>query len=324
MEYDISGQRIDGQMIRAMFPRRERNAHKGHFGHALLVAGQRGMTGAALLATGAALRSGCGLVTAHIPADERLAVHILHPSAILSLDPDTCFSELPTDMSRYTAVGAGPGLGQSGKTTAALRLLMKTGLPMVLDADALNLISSHPGFFALIPPGSVLTPHIGELRRLLRSALTASVIRCPELSVSDGKSDDSRTVTVICTDAACGQADPSGQDQIWQTEEEKVALVKSLAAATGAVIVVKGWHTMVCSPDGTLKYNTTGNPGMAKGGSGDVLTGLITGLLARGFTADDAATAGVWLHGSAGDRAAALIGEESMNASDILAHIRIG
>ena len=201
---------------------------------------------------------------------------------------------------------------------------MKTGLPMVLDADALNLISSHPGFFALIPPGSVLTPHIGELRRLLRSALTASVIRCPELSVSDGKSDDSRTVTVICTDAACGQADPSGQDQVWQTEEEKVALVKSLAAATGAVIVVKGWHTMVCSPDGTLKYNTTGNPGMAKGGSGDLLTGLITGLLARGFTAADAAAAGVWLHGSAGDRAAAIIGEESMNASDILAHIRIG
>ena len=88
--------------------------------------------------------------------------------------------------------------------------------------------------------------------------------------------------------------------------------------------MVKGWHTMVCSPDGTLKYNTTGNPGMAKGGSGDVLTGLITGLLARGFTAADAAAAGVWLHGSAGDRAAALIGEESMNASDILAHIRIG
>ena len=191
MDYDISGQRIDERMVRAMFTRRERNAHKGHFGHALLVAGQRGMLGAALLATGAALRSGCGLVTAHIPADERLAVHILHPSAILSLDPDICFSELPSDMTRYTAVGAGPGLGQSEKTASALLGLMKAGLPMVLDADALNLISSHPDFFAHIPHGSVLTPHIGELRRLLRSALTASVIRCPELSVSDWKSDDS-------------------------------------------------------------------------------------------------------------------------------------
>ncbi len=322
MDYDISGQRIDERMVRAMFTRRERNAHKGHFGHALLVAGQRGMLGAALLATGAALRSGCGLVTAHIPADERLAVHILHPSAILSLDPDICFSELPSDMTRYTAVGAGPGLGQSEKTASALLGLMKAGLPMVLDADALNLISSHPDFFAHIPHGSVLTPHIGELRRLLRSALTASVIRCPELSVSDWKSDDGR-IHGVCADAVCGHAGQAEPDQVWQTEEEKTALVESLAAATGAVVVVKGWHTMVCSPDGTLKFNTTGNPGMAKGGSGDVLTGLVTGLLARGFTAADAAAAGVWIHGHAGDSAAALIGEESMNASDILAHIRI-
>ena len=139
---------------------------------------------------------------------------------------------------------------------------------------------------------------------------------------SDWKSDDGR-IHGVCADAVCGHAGQAEPDQVWQTEEEKTALVESLAAATGAVVVVKGWHTMVCSPDGTLKFNTTGNPGMAKGGSGDVLTGLVTGLLARGFTAADAAAAGVWIHGHAGDSAAALIGEESMNASDILAHIRI-
>ena len=305
---DMEKSWIEEDMVMDMFPPRERNAHKGHFGHALLAAGQRGMTGAAILATGAALRSGCGLVTAHVPSSERLALHILHPSAILSLDPEECFSVLPSDMSKYTAVGAGPGLGQSEKTSAALCLLMKAGLPMVLDADALNIISSHPEYFSLIPEGSVLTPHIGELRRLLRSALKASVIQYPE-----GVRGDS---ALVCPSSPAA-------DEVWHTEEEKILLVKALASATGAVIIVKGFHTMLCLPDGSLKFNTSGNPGMAKGGSGDVLTGLITGLLARGFTAENAAVAGVWLHGHAGDCAASILGEESMNASDILSHIQI-
>lgn len=278
-----------------MFPERERTAHKGDFGHVLIVAGKQGMMGAALLSTGAALRSGCGLVTVHIPASERLAVHISHPSAIVSPDSGSCFSRLPENMAMYSAVGAGPGLGQAPETVAALRRLSETGLPMVLDADALNIISGNPALFSLIPERSVLTPHIGELKRLLKSASEASVI----------------PVTV------CG-SDGRGEDDLVSERN-----VRALAGATGAVIVVKGWHTAVYSPSGKIWLNTTGNPGMATGGSGDVLTGLVAGLLARGLSAEDAACAGVWLHGRAGDMAAAEKGEESMNASDILSCLRI-
>ena len=284
---------IDENRVMALFPKRERNAHKGDFGHVLIVAGKQGMTGAALLCTGAALRSGCGLVTVHLPASERLAVHIAHPSAIVSPDCGTCFSCLPENMDRYSAVGAGPGLGQAPETVSALRGLLETGLPAVLDADALNIIAGNPALFSLIPKGSVLTPHIGELKRLLKSASEASAadVRCDGTGSEDGLATESN--------------------------------IRALAVATGAVIVVKGWHTAVFSPSGSIWYNTTGNPGMASGGSGDVLTGLVAGLLARGFSPEDAACAGVWLHGRAGDMAAAEKGEESMNASDILSCLRI-
>ncbi len=280
MSYDSHDKEwIDSGYVSRMFPRRDRNAHKGNFGHVLVVAGKRGMAGAAVLSAGAALRSGCGLVTVHVPEGERSVIHIAHPSAIVSPDSADCFSELPEDMTKYTAVGAGPGLGTSVKTVAALGRLMDAGLPMVLDADALNIISMHPEYAGRIPRGSVLTPHIGELRRLLKSG--------------------------------------------WTDEGQRNEMVRALAESTGAVVVVKGANTMICPPSGHLKFNTTGNPGMAKGGSGDVLAGLVAGLLARGFDAEDAAIAGVFLHGAAGDRAAELFGEESMNASDILDNIRI-
>lgn len=277
--------------VRALFPGRDENAHKGDFGHALLIAGSRGMMGAALLATGAALRSGCGLVTVHVPAGERMAVHIAHPSAIVSLDSsDSCFSVLPEPASRYSAVGAGPGLGQSEETAAALGSLLERGGRMVIDADALNIIAFHPHYLKMIPHDSVLTPHIGELRRLLGAAMSASFIKGFRIH----------------------------GDAVWRSEEERTDMVRALAAAAGSVITVKGFHTMVCFPSGRLRYNPTGNPGMAKGGSGDVLTGLLTGLMARGFTSEDAACAGVYLHGLAGDSAAETAGQESMNASDIL------
>lgn len=280
--------------VAAMFPDRDPSAHKGNFGHSLIVAGKKGMMGAALLAAGGALRSGCGLVTCHVPVGERLAMQISHPSAILSLDFNDCFSEFPVNMARFTAVCVGPGLGQAPETAAALGRLLESGLPMVLDADALNLISSNPEFFSRIPPDSVLTPHAGELERLLKAAVASSVIR------------------------GCCNAEENLYD-----EEKRTGMVKALSLATGAVIVVKGHNTMVCAPDGSLSINPVGNPGMAKGGSGDVLAGFMAGLLARGLSARDAAVAGVYLHGLAGDKAAAAIGEESMNASDILDFLRI-
>lgn len=303
---------VDPVFISGLLKGRARDAHKGTYGHALLIVGSTGMMGAAVLSTGGALKSGCGLVSVHVPFSERAVIQISHPSAIVDCDPAGVFSEIPENLSRYTVIGTGCGLGQSQECSAALKSLLNEikrqdcahGLKMpslVLDADALNIISSHPEMFSLIPPSSVLTPHIGELSRLLRSALSAGIIRRPS-----------------------GQTDDRSNDRYpWHDRKELTLMTASLAEAIGSVIVVKGPGTMVCLPDRKLYFNTTGNPGMAKGGSGDILTGLLTGLRARGYQAHEAAVLAVWFHGLAGDRAAAHIGQESMNAADILSDICI-
>lgn len=270
---------ITDDMIKAMIQKRDSFAHKGTYGHALLVCGSRGMAGAAVLATGAALRSGCGLVTTHIPASERFAVNIAFPSAITSLDDDDYFSTLPDRLSTYTAIGIGCGLGKMPQTIKAFEsLLHSQDKPMVMDADALNIISEYYKFRHHIPEGSILTPHLGELERLV------------------GK---------------------------WDNEKHKLELARRLAKSLKSIVIVKGAHTMICTPDGDYYFNPTGNSGMAKGGSGDVLTGFITGLLARGYNSFQAAVLGVYLHGMAGDKAASKYGEESMNSRDLIDELRI-
>ena len=275
---------VDREYAASMLEPRGEFDHKGTHGHALVIAGSAEYMGAAILCTGAALRSGCGLVTAHIPSEGRTAMLVSHPSAIISADPSPVFSMLPERLSKYSSVAAGPGLGKAERSVASLKDLLAC-LPqyenirtLVLDADALNIISEHPEMLASIPAGSVLTPHPGELARLLRAA------------------------------ADCG-------------------MIENAAPAAGTPwtddMVVKGAHTMTCSPDGRCFFNMSGNPGMAKGGSGDVLTGLIAGLAARGYDPLAAAILGVWFHGLAGDAAAACRGTESINASDILDNIRI-
>ena len=246
---------------RMLRPRRE-DAHKGDFGHALLVCGSRGMAGAAVLAAMGALRSGCGLVTVHLPESERTVIHCTCPSAMVDCDPQGHFSALPSNMERYTAVGCGCGLGRHLETEAALRSLLRAWRrPMVIDADALNIIAAGSDLLGLVPEGSILTPHLGELRRLVGE---------------------------------------------WDSPEERLAKAAALAE-----------RTRVVSPDGQATFNTTGNPGMATGGSGDVLTGLLTGLLASGYGAFEAARLGVWLHGRAGDLAASRYGQNGMNSRDI-------
>lgn len=274
--------------------------HKGTHGHALVIAGSAEYMGAAILCTGAALRSGCGLVSAHIPAAGRTAMLISHPAAIISADEAPVFSSHPTDLGKYSAVAVGPGIGRSEAAAAALEKLLAC-LPQhpgirttVLDADALNIISERPEMLAMIPEGSVLTPHVGELSRLLRAAGNCGLLE----------------------DVA-----PAGAP--WCDDLHKVALVRQFCARLKSVIVLKGAHTMVCSPDGRCFFNMSGNPGMAKGGSGDVLTGLVAGLAARGYDSLSAAILGVWFHGLAGDAAASLRGMEAMNAEDILENIRI-
>ncbi len=146
---------------------RAKFSHKGTYGHTLLICGSEGMAGAAVLATGGALRSGCGLVTTHIPREERMAVQTNFPSAMLSLDPGACLSELPPDLERFNSVCIGPGIGRGSVSSEAFELLLQRyRRPVVVDADAINMLASNRTLCALLPAGSILTPHPGELGRL--------------------------------------------------------------------------------------------------------------------------------------------------------------
>lgn len=266
------------EYLSSRLPKRENHTHKGDYGHALLVCGCDSMPGAATLASAAALKSGCGLVTLHSSAYACQISAVANPSAILSIDPASCFSKAEFHLERYNAAGIGPGLGKSELTRSALasllRQLKEAGIPAVLDADALNIIADDKPMLDIIPTGSVMTPHDGELSRL------------------------------------CAP---------WRNDEEKFFMAARLADVTGCIVVSKGWHTRIFSPGRDEPFvNPTGNPGMAKGGSGDVLTGLITGLIARGCDSETAALAGVWIHGFAGDCCTGEYGTEAYNSRDLL------
>jgi len=251
---------VTKEILKSYLPTRENDSHKGNYGHALLICGCKTMPGAASLATGAALQSGCGLVTLHSTENATTAAMVNYPSAMLSIDLQDCFSGFDRPLSKYSSIGIGPGLGQDEKTVKALKEILigakQASIPMVIDADALNIISANPDFLDLIPDNSILTPHIGELKRLV------------------------------------GDWDAIGE------RDEKILL---LCRRINGIIVCKGFRTKVFLSDGTVFENTTGNPGMAKGGSGDVLTGLCTGLLARCSYSVGAALLAVWIHGYAGD-----------------------
>lgn len=273
---------ITPEILRPLVLHRKDTGHKGDYGHLLIIAGCQSMPGAAVLAAGAALKSGCGLVTLHSTSRALQAAVNLFPSAMLSEDPGSCFSATHLPLSKYSAIAAGPGLGQAPQTTGALAHLLSAskdeGIPMVLDADALNIIAANRRMTDSIPEGSVLTPHLGELRRLL-----------PGL-------DDSNF-------EGC---------------------VSDFSAKTGCITVVKGFHTQIYTPDGICYVNSTGNPGMAKGGSGDVLTGLTGGLIARGYSSRDAALLAVWIHGCAGDVLSKRYTQEAYNSLDLIGHIWTG
>lgn len=273
---------LNPEFLRPRLLHRRNDSHKGDYGHLLIVAGCETMPGAAVLATGGALKSGCGLVTLHSTDRALQAAVNQFPSAMLSEDSGRCFSAIPLPLSRYSALAVGPGLGQAPVTAAALADLIsdarEAGIPIILDADALNLIAAAPELRDLIPEGSILTPHLGELRRLI-----------PDL-----------------------------------TDENLDERAGELSARTGAVLVVKGYRSRIYTPDGGLFVNTTDNPGMAKGGSGDVLTGLVGGLLARGYSSVDAACLGVWIHGYAGDVLSEECTTEAYNSRDLIDYLKRG
>lgn len=255
-------------------PSRCRHAHKGDFGRALLIAGSQGMAGASVLAARATLRSGVGLLTVHIPQCNNMILQTAVPEAVTSIDVcDTCFSLLP-DISKYNAVAVGPGLGRNKKSLSALRQLLEhCRVPLVLDADALNIISENPEMLGMLPQGCVITPHPGEFARLA------------------GKSKNSYEVFEKAT---------------------------SMARRNNIYIVLKGAFTAVFAPDGCCSFNSTGNPGMATAGSGDVLTGVILALLAQGFAVFDAIRLAVYVHGLSGDIAAECLSETALVAGDIV------
>ena len=255
-------------------PKRSRFAYKNQFGHALLIAGSRGKAGAAVLNSKACLRSGVGLATAYVPAMVEPVVQTAVPEAMTLADPHPKRITACPDLAAYAAVAIGSGLGTHDDTAKALtEILSKCDKPVVLDADALNIISAHDEIRNHIPVGSILTPHVGEFERLA------------------GK---------------C------------RSSFERLQRAKQLASSWQCVVVLKGAHTAVCTPDGQTWLNSTGNPGMATAGSGDVLTGIIAGLLAQGLSPFNAARVGVFLHGQAGDKALAKRSQESLIAGDVL------
>ena len=267
----------DREAARSLLRPRPRFSHKGTFGHALLICGSYGMLGAALLSTRACLRSGAGLVTTHIPRCGYSILQMSVPEAMASVDRhEFQFSEVP-ELSRFSAIGIGCGLGQHPNTaTALMTLLEQAKAPMVLDADALNILAQHPDGLDVLPEGSILTPHPGEFRRLTRE---------------------------------------------YGHHFDRLNRLQELATAKKCIFMLKGAYTAVATPDGNLYFNATGNPGMATGGSGDVLTGLLTGLLAQGYPPSTAARLGAYLHGLAGDLAARELEHEALLASDIVSHI---
>lgn len=253
---------------------RDKFSHKGTFGHALLVAGSRGKIGAAVLAARACLRAGAGLLTVRTPACGYEIAQTAVPEALCETDADDSQWTENVEISPYSAVGVGPGLGMDARTKTALEhLLRQARTPLVLDADALNLLAQNSAWWDFLPKNSILTPHPKEFERLF------------------GKTGD-------------GFA--------------RNDLQRRKAQKHGVFIALKGACTAIAAPDGACWFNSTGNPGMATGGAGDVLTGILTGLLAQGYPPADAARLGVFLHGLAGDLAAARYSQPGLVAGDLV------
>jgi hydroxyethylthiazole kinase-like uncharacterized protein yjeF len=256
---------------------RSKAAHKGDFGHALLIAGSYGKIGASVLASKACLKTGVGLLTAYIPKCGYGILQSTVPEAMVITDSETNFITETISVEKYNAIGIGPGIGTERQTQNVVKLLIQnTTVPIVFDADAINCIAENKTWLSFVPVNSVFTPHVKEFERLV------------------GKADNSF---------------------------ERLKMQREFSMKYGVYIVLKGAHTSISSPDGNVFFNSTGNPGMATGGSGDVLTGIITSLMAKGYSAQEACILGVYLHGLAGDFAADGLTEESMIASDIIEHL---
>ncbi|MEZ0611522.1 NAD(P)H-hydrate dehydratase [Fibrella sp. WM1] len=268
---------------RLLLRRRDKFSHKGTFGHALLLAGSYGKMGAAVLAARACLRSGVGLLTVQVPRCGYDVLQTAVPEAMCRPDVNERVLTGPSEvdgpaLADYSALGLGPGIGKAPETVRFLREVMTAfNRPMVIDADALNLIAEHRDLMGLLPENSILTPHPKEFERLT---------------------------------------------QRWQNDYDKLELLRDFAQRKQVIVVLKGAYTAVALPNGEVHFNSTGNPGMSTGGTGDVLTGVLTALLAQGYDPVEAAVLGVFAHGQAGDVAARERGQIGLTASDVIDGLR--
>jgi len=262
--------------IKPLLKQRNKFAHKGHYGHALLMAGSKGKMGAAVLASMACLRTGAGLLTLYVPEVGADIIHNSVPEAMVIADDDKIITSLKDNT--YNAIAVGPGIGFCEAIRKRLKyLLSNCKVPLVLDADAINIISKNSQLKDKIPPDTILTPHIKEFERF---------------------------------------ADQKFNNDILRFEKQKELSIKY-----HIFIILKGAYTCITAPDGNAYFNSTGNPGMATAGSGDVLTGVILGLLSQKYKPLDAALLGVFLHGLAGDLASNELSEHSLIASDIIRYL---
>ncbi|MEJ5147204.1 MULTISPECIES: NAD(P)H-hydrate dehydratase [unclassified Sphingobacterium] len=269
---------VEKGLILKYYRKRKKFEHKGNFGHSMIIGGSKGKMGSVQLALKAALRSGCGLATAFVPACGHIIIQTAVPEAMVLLDDHNDVITTMPDLANYQAVGIGVGMGTAAETSVAWIDYISRGIqtPLIIDADGLNMMSKNPELWSFIPKNTILTPHPKELNRIIGS---------------------------------------------WMDDWDKLEKVKEFASKYQVNILIKGANSAMVMSDGKIYLNSTGNVGMATGGSGDVLTGIITALLGQGYPANEALIMGVYLHGKAADLAVKTIGTYSLLPSDIIQYL---
>lgn len=264
---------VNIELIRQIYKTRKQFSHKGTYGHSLIIAGEKGKMGAAILSTKGCLRAGAGLVSTMVPEDQFVIIQTAVPEAMVMRQEK--IDEI--EFVKYAAIGIGPGIGTSENSAGLLHTVLSNyNKPIVVDADALNILSANNELLSELPPGSILTPHPKEFERLFGRLLNH-----------------------------------------W----EKIQMARSQAQKLFVYIIVKGHYSFVACPDGEVYFNTTGNPGMATGGSGDVLTGILTSLLGQGYAAKETCLLGIYIHGLSADIAVKSISQEALLAGDIVSFL---
>jgi hydroxyethylthiazole kinase-like uncharacterized protein yjeF len=258
-----------------LYKTRNKWDHKGTYGHSLIIGGSYGKMGAVTLASKAALKIGSGLVSAYIPKCGYPILQVSVPEAMVEVDTDSILTYF-NFKTNPTVIGIGPGMGTAEKTAQGFEnFIIDNKLPLVIDADGINLLSKNQLLLNYLPKNTVLTPHPKELERLIGA---------------------------------------------WKNDYEKLEKVSEFSKKLGVIVVIKGAHTVVIKDD-ELYFNSTGNPALATGGSGDVLTGMITGLIAQGYEPVNAAILGVYLHGKTADIAFPVTGYETFTATTIFDYL---